>query len=611
LSLAPPPAVVSPSPLAAGRRWRRAVLAHPGRALAVVTLAALALRLWGLGARSFHWDEARVGYWTLRYLETGTFFYRPIVHGPFLQIVNRHVFATLGATDASARLVVALLGGLLPASVWLLRDRLSPGELLAAGAFLAVNPLLLYYSRFMRADVPLAVFAFVAVACGVRALDTGRSRSLLAAALAAGLATTTKENVLVYAACVAGAVGVALGVRLLPWYRDGDLPTAARREARRVADGLRPHLPALPVALLVALVPVVVFYTPRGVGDPAFGALLADPTLLPAAVVQATLGTWETFAGGIWADSATREHPYLPYLLHFVATLAAGGAVLYGLAVLGSLAELRPGGGRTQTRAVADGGGNGVGGVGSVGVSEGPTPPRGLVVGTAAWGFVSVLGYPLGTDVMASWLGVHVLVPLAVPAGVGLAATVRWAGRRLAAGDRASVLAVGLALLVLAGQVGFVVGLTSYTQPTPRVNFLAQGAQPGDDFDPMVADLEAAAGHDPGVLYYGEAFYLPNESVADRPPRPSAETTWLGFWLKRLPMAWYAERAGVESDYVWQADDFRARESYPPVVLAADEDAAVVRETLPGYRATPYDTALYGNRVVVFTDESRLNVTAS
>jgi uncharacterized protein (TIGR03663 family) len=575
---------VSPSPLAAGRRWRRAVLAHPRRALAVVTLVALALRLWGLGARSFHWDEARVGYWTLRYLETGEFFYRPIVHGPFLQILNRHVFALVGATDASARLVVALLGGLLPASVWLLRDRLSPGELLATGTFLAVNPLLLYYSRFMRADVPLAVFAFVAVACGVRALDTGRSRYLLAAALAAGLATTTKENVLVYAACVAGAVGVALGVRLLPWYRDGDLPTTARRRVRRVADDSRPLLPALPVALLVALVPVVVFYTPRGVGDPAFGALLADPTLLPAAVVQATAGTWETFAGGIWADSATREHPYLPYLLHFVATLAAGGAVLYGFAVLGSLVELWPGGR--------------------------PTPPRGLVVGTAAWGFVSVLGYPLGTDVMASWLGVHVLVPLAVPAGVGLAATVRWGGRRLAAGDRASALAVGLALLVLAGQVGFVVGLTSYTQPTPRVNFLAQGAQPGDDLDPMVADLEAAAGHDPGVLYYGEAFYLPNESVADRPPRPSAETTWLGFWLKRLPMAWYAERAGVESDYVWQADDFRARGSYPPVVIAADEDAAVVRETLPGYRATPYDTALYGNRVVVFTDESRLNATA-
>jgi uncharacterized protein (TIGR03663 family) len=537
-----------------------------------------------------------VAYWTLRYLDSGVFFYRPIVHGPFLQIVNRHVFALLGASDASARLVVAVLGGLLPASVWLLRAHLDDAELLAVAAVLALDPLLLYFSRFSRADVPLAVFAFVAFAFAVRASDTGRARHLLAAGFAAGLATTTKENVLVYLACVLGACGLALGTRVLSRRAESgeSLAIALRATADSTARRLRPLLSGVAPAVVLALVPILVFYTPRGVGDPAFGALLADLTLLPAAVGQATLGTWETFAGGIWADSATREHPYLPYLFHFVGILAVGSAVSYTLAVGGTLRELWRG-----SRRRGPSGGSAI------------TAPRGLVVGTAGWGFVSVLGYPLGTDVMAPWLGVHVLVPLAIPAGVGLVALARWGRVRLRQGDRASAGAVLLVCLLLGAQVAFVASTTSYTTPTPRVNVLAQGAQPGDDLDPLVADIDAAAGHDPGVLYYGERYFLPNETVAERPPRPSADAPWLGFWLRRLPMAWYVERAGVETDYVWQAADFRARETYPPVVLAPAEDAHVVRRTLPGYRATTYDTALYANRVVAFTDESRLNATRS
>ena len=572
-------------------RLRAALLRQPGRTLAALALLALALRLWSLGARSIHWDEARVGYWTLRYLDSGVYFYRPVVHGPFLQIVNRHVFALLGPSDGAARLVVAVLGGLLPVSVWLLRAHLDDAELLAVAGVLAFDPLLVYFSRFSRADVPLAVFAFVAFAFAVRAYDTGRVRHLLAAGLTAGLATTTKENVLVYLACVLGACGLAVGTRLVSRRaeRGEALGSVLRETVGTSARRLRPLLPGVVPALLLALVPILVFYTPRGVGDPSFDALLSDPTLLPTAVGQATLGTWETFAGGVWADSATRDHPYLPYLFHFLGILTVGSAVSYSLAVCGTF------------RAVWRG-------LRSARSSAGP-PPRALVVGTAGWGFVSVLGYPLGTDVMAPWLGVHVLVPLAVPAGVGLVALLRWGRVRLREGDRAAAGALVLVCLLLGTQVAFVAYTTSYTTPTPRVNILAQGAQPGDDLDPFVADVEAAAGHDPGVLYYGERYYLPNETAADRPPRPDAAAPWLGLWVRRLPMPWYVERAGVETDYVWKAPDFRARETYPPVVITPVEDADVVRRTLPDYRSATYDTALYGNRVVVFTDESRLNAT--
>ena len=90
-------------------------------AVANVALLALVTRLYRLGERVAHWDEARVAYWTMRYIETGNFDYRPIIHGPFYHHVNRHVFAWLGANDFTMRLVVAVIGALLPVPLLLFR----------------------------------------------------------------------------------------------------------------------------------------------------------------------------------------------------------------------------------------------------------------------------------------------------------------------------------------------------------------------------------------------------------------------------------------------------------------------------------------------------------
>ncbi|MBH9803998.1 TIGR03663 family protein, partial [Clostridioides difficile] len=65
-------------------------------AVAAITAGAVIARLVGLGHRVFHWDEGRVGYWTLRYMESGVFEYRPIIHGPFLPLVNSRIFTLLG-----------------------------------------------------------------------------------------------------------------------------------------------------------------------------------------------------------------------------------------------------------------------------------------------------------------------------------------------------------------------------------------------------------------------------------------------------------------------------------------------------------------------------------
>jgi len=229
---------------------------------AVLGLAALAVgaRLVGLGARVAHQDEARVGYWTLRFLASGQYEYRPIVHGPFIHVVDRHLFALFGPSDFVARLPMAVLGGLFPAAALLFRSRLRDAEVFALAALFAANPVLLYYSRFMRQDVPLAVLATVALGFAVRAVDTAgrrRRRYVYLAGLAFGLAATTKENVLLYPVAWAGALALVLDQRLIA----ADDAIATVREL--VPDAPRPAV-ALPggvrrgaVLLFVATTPVV------------------------------------------------------------------------------------------------------------------------------------------------------------------------------------------------------------------------------------------------------------------------------------------------------------------------------------------------------------------
>jgi len=212
------------------RRWLsdERVLA----AILAVTAAGLVARLFALGHRVAQWDEGRVAYWTLRYEATGLWHYRPIVHGPFLFHVDARVFSLFGANDFTLRLVVAIVGGLLPLAAWLFRERLRDSETVALSLLLAFNPFLLYYSRFFRNDVLVATFMLLGVGLFVRAVDAGDHRYLYAAVAVVALGFTTKENALVYPLCWFGAGVLLLDHRLLrvvPRWRDGS-PTDESRD---------------------------------------------------------------------------------------------------------------------------------------------------------------------------------------------------------------------------------------------------------------------------------------------------------------------------------------------------------------------------------------------
>ena len=529
---------------------------------------ALAIRLFALGERIAHWDEARVGWWILEYMGTGDMRYRPIIHGPFYHHVNKVVFDVFGVSDANMRLVTALLGGVTPLAALGLRERLRGFEVGALALFLAVNPLLLYYSRFMRGDPIVGFSMLFAFVLFVRLIDTGRRRYLFAGVACVAVAFTAKENALVYLVTWVGATVLLLDHRLLRAHgRDQSWSSMAWDYVETTAYRLWEWLPWLLFAVVEFVAIFVYFYAPRGdaiEGTPSLGDAFGDPTLFPAVINEAVVGSWKEFYG-LWVSGGHQDHAYLPFLGDFLQTLGYGALALCVLAVVGFVAD----------RYSADG-------------------PRDVVAFAFYWGFVSILGYPIITDIKAPWAAMHAVLPLAIPAAVGLALIVRWGRSALA---RDEPLAVGISavlLLVVVGVVAFSAVSWVYLQPQADDNQLVQYAQPGGNIQPSLDRMAAASaqhGNGTDVMLYG-SFYVDGESNATRAPACAK-------WFNSLPLPWYFESYDSTVDCAKDEAELDAAQSDPPpVIITRKSEEATVRQRFPDYWLATYELRTHGTETV-------------
>ncbi|GAA0463700.1 TIGR03663 family protein [Halococcus dombrowskii] len=578
-----------------------------------IAVLALAVRLVGLGARVAHQDEARVAYWAYRYMESGVYWYRPIVHGPFLTIVDSHVFALLGASDFTMRLVVAVVGGLLPLAALLFGDRLRDSETLALALVLAANPVLLYYSRFYRNDLLLAGFMLVAFGFFVRAYDRDRPLHLYLGVAFFALAFTTKENALVYPVTWLGALALLADRRLL--MRTHSPAQTLRNATRRIRAGLGRwwlHL-VLGVVLFVGI--VVFFYAPRGQAagaEPTLGATFADPTLLPALVEEALIGSWHAFVEQ-WGSGS--GDAYLDTASALWSVLGAGAPVLLGFSVVGFLADRYTG-----------------------------DRPRDVVAFSFFWGAASALGYPVIVDNPFPWEVIHVIVPLAVPAAVGLALVGRIGLSRLRASlgaarsrvDRDAVVAVvaALVLVVVAGQVAASAYDTSYANPQSADNELVQYAQSSSEMKPLLGEIQRAVRANDGtdVLYYGDDPDFDGDELYAPDPGSHLTPTAGDGWFERLPFAWYLEGDEARTNSTNDAAAVRRAvqgADRPPVVIAFGpseacskeyDNAADIDQYMNGYERHEvqrflFDSGCTISSMVVYVDEgaasSRANSSAT
>lgn len=546
-------------------------------AIFLIVILALLARLVTLGYRVAHFDEARVAWWSLNHMRTGQFQYRYIIHGPFLQHINSVVFSLLGPTDFALRFVPALVGGLLPLSALLFRAHLRSSEVVALALFLAFNPVLLYYSRFSRNTILVASFMFVAFGLFVRAINLRDARYAYAAVAFAGLGFTAKENAIVYLIVWVGATVLLVDHRLFSPLSDESGLDRLRaiwpsKEAYRRVGPLLKHIV---IALFVFIGVVVFFYAPRGVEIGLF-RVVTNPVRLPA-MVEATIGlhpqqfdsvNWQGgYDGGIiggleyWFGGPSRSGQdsnvvtgYVETLGRFLRLLAEYAAPLLGLGLVGFLAE-----------------------------RYASARPRELVMFSAYWGFVSVLGYPFGTDIWGAWITVNALIPLAIPAAVGLALVYRWGREALADQDRAGTALAVFLVVLMAGQAAYVGVHGVYLHPTGTDNQLVQYAQPHQDLRPVLQDLSAAAATNdgPDVLIYDDPDAL--RSLVDGKEQELWTPACL-HWFRSLPLPWYIERDRMNATCAASLDELdRQAAADPPFVIARVDNRTEVANHLTDY----------------------------
>lgn len=535
--------------------------------LIAITVFALLIRLVFLGHRTAHWDEARVGYDILRFMATGQWEYRPIIHGPFLPQINKHIFTLIGPSDFSARLIIAITGGLFPMATWLYRDYLSPGEVITVAGFIALDPLFLYYSRFMRNDLLLAAFVFIALGFSLRHISTNQPRYLYGATVFTGLAFTTKGNVILYVLCIIGAAALLLDHRLfLARTTDMNWTTISSRYAKTIGTHLWNNRRHLLINTILFIAIITYFYAPRGgaVNGLDLWTSITSPQTFPDLLYTATIGSAHKLID-LWILGGIQDHSYISYFVHYIYILGNASAAIVLLAIFGFITDRYDG-----------------------------TQPRDIIALGFYWGIASIIGYPIAVDIRAPWNVIHALLPLFIPAAAGLLIIANWARDALRDDDRVSTALAGIVIaLVLIQIVG--VGFTAtYTSPQDDENFLVQYGQPGDNMHPAIQSIDTAAANNEGtdVLWYGPFFFMTNETAAQHPPVRD------GNWYHRLPLPWYLEMSNAETAStagVFETID-RYEADQPPVIITctgndkcpSPEEIDQVEDALDGYKEYRY-----------------------
>jgi mannosyltransferase len=330
---------------ATGTRTVGASIAPRWWPLLALTALAAVLRLGTLGSQSFWYDEAFTPVHVLHGSLGATL--HALVHTentpPLWYVLEWGVSRALGTGAVALRLLSALAGIATVPVAWAIGAELTGRRAaLATAAFVAVNPLLVWYSQEARAYGLFVLMASLALLCFVRALRRPSGRRLAAFAVSASLALLTHY------------FAVFLLIAMVGWLVWSALPKASPGELQPRERTQNPkNLPrvacavALPVIVGLALIPLIL--AQGGHGTQWIGAwalqsrLEAIPQYFLTGYMGAALGhgvellvlvvILAGFVYGLWRTLYAREERGA---LIALTVAAAGTLVPIALAVLGA-----------------------------------------------------------------------------------------------------------------------------------------------------------------------------------------------------------------------------------------------------------------------------------
>ena len=188
-----------------------------GAGFLALMLVALLLRLYELGERTMHYDEAIHVHYAWRLANGEPFIHAPWMHGPFQVELTALIFKLFGDTDVTARLGYILFGTALVGLPYFLRDYLGRAAALLAGVMLTLSPTLLYFSRFGRNDIIMVFWVTALLVLMWRYVNEGRHRYLYLASAVLALMFATKETAYLVV-LIFGALMFLLALPdLVPW----------------------------------------------------------------------------------------------------------------------------------------------------------------------------------------------------------------------------------------------------------------------------------------------------------------------------------------------------------------------------------------------------------
>lgn len=179
-----------------------------------IFLLAVVSRFWDLGARAMSHDESLHALYSY-YLYIGSgYTHNPMMHGPFLFHANAVINFLFGDNDFTARIVPALFGVFMVMSPLLLRRWLGRLGAVVTSILLLISPSFLYYSRYIRNDIYIAVWTILLIAALFYFIEDRKPSWFYLGAGVLVLSLATKENSYIF-----GFIGLAFILEVVLWER--------------------------------------------------------------------------------------------------------------------------------------------------------------------------------------------------------------------------------------------------------------------------------------------------------------------------------------------------------------------------------------------------------
>ena len=190
----------------------------------IVVLMAIS-RLYNLGARVMSHDESLHVYYSWLFSIGQGYQHTPTTHGPFQFHLLALIYLLFGDTDFTARLPHALASILTVGLLWNWRRYLGRAGMLITSMLVLISPYMLYYGRYARNEVFVALLGVLTLYSILRYLETGKKQHLLLLTTATALHFTVKETAFIYTAQALLFLAFYLFNRVtrLPWKNNGIL----------------------------------------------------------------------------------------------------------------------------------------------------------------------------------------------------------------------------------------------------------------------------------------------------------------------------------------------------------------------------------------------------